>query len=505
MDLDLQLSRASETVIPSCEAAEKGVLSCILNEGNRGGGNELDMLGQLQHSDFNDLRNRGIFKGLTSLQGKDRPLNIYELLKALNGEADEEYTRSLLLECPSPLQFSIYLKDLKETAIRRRVYGVAQTGLKLSQDPNLSPDEVYEGLQDELRKVASLSSKGLPPIVEFENFIAKPLPKPTVLIEGLLHQGSKMLISGGSKARKTWALMDLGISVHTGSPFVGLKTTQTNVLFINLELQDAFTQERCSAIRRAKELADVKGMDMWNLRGYSCDISKLRKQLMAGIRQGNYGLIIIDPIYKVYGKRDENSVSDVAEIMNELEIIITETGAAVAFSAHQTKGIQSSKESIDRVSGSGAFARDVDSGLILTAHDQEDCYTAEASILRNFPPFPPFVLRWEYPLMKRDNDLNPDHLKERRNPNRAKEHSIEEIMAHVPVNEPIDKNELMLKANKIGKIAKNNINPLIEKATKEGKLYEHQIKRSGTNAKKQLARYPQELQGDLHDSHDIHV
>ena len=63
----------------------------------------------------------------------------------------------------------------------------------------------------------------------------------------------------------------------------------------------------------------------------------------------------------------------------------------------------------------------------------------------------------------------------------------------------------MLKANKITRIAQNKINPLIEKAIKEGKLYEHQIKRSGTNAKKQLARYPQELQGDLHDSHDIHV
>ena len=381
---------------------------------------------------------------------------------------------------------------------------MAQTGLNLSQNPDLSPGEVYDDLQYEFRKVCSLSGNELPPIVEFEEFTASPIPRPRVLVEGLLHEGSKMLISGGSKARKTWALMDLGISVHAGSPFLGLKTTQANVLFINLELQDAFTQERCSAIRRAKGLANVKGMDIWNLRGYSCDISKLRKQLMAGIRQGNYGLIIIDPIYKVYGRRDENSVSDVAEIMHELEIIINETGAAVAFSAHQTKGIQSSKESIDRVSGSGAFARDVDSGLILTAHDQEDCYTAEASILRNFPPFQPFVLRWKHPLMVRDDTLNPDHLKEHRNPNRAKEHSVEEIMAHVPVNEPIDKNTLRDKVNKAG-IALNKINPLIEQAVEKGELYEHQIKRSGSCPKKQLARYPQELQGDLHDSHDPHA
>ena len=106
--------------------------------------------------------------------------------------------------------------------------------------------------------------------------------------------------------------------------------------------------------------------------------------------------------------------------------------------------------------------------------------------------------------MVRDDTLNPDHLKERRDPNRAKEHSVEEVMAHVPVDEPIDKNTLRDKVNMAG-IALNKINPLIEQAVEEGKLYEHLIKRSGSCPKKQLARYPQELQGDLHDSHDPHA
>jgi hypothetical protein len=398
------------------------------------------------------------------------------------------------------LQFPIYLKELKDTAGRRRIYGVAQTALELSQSPDLSPDEVYDGLQDEFRKTASLSGSELPPIVEFEEFTASPIPRPSVLVEGLLHQGSKMLISGGSKARKTWALMDLGISVHTGSPFLGLKTTQANALFINLELQPAFTQDRCIAIRRAKGLADVKGMDIWNLRGHSCDISKLRKQIMPKIRKSNYGLIIIDPIYKVYGGRDENSVSDVAEIMNELEIIINETGAAVAFSAHQTKGIQSSKESIDRVSGSGAFARDVDSGLILTAHDEDDCYTAEASILRNFPPFEPFVLRWDYPLLKRDDGLDPKHLKARKNPNTGKPCTVEDVMAHVPHKEPIDKDLLIEKVKETG-IGVNRVRNLVNQAVSEEKLFVHSVKRPRTNDLQRIARYPQEQQGDLHDLH----
>ena len=244
-------------------------------------------------------------------------------------------------------------------------------------------------------------------------------------------------------------------------------------------------------------------MKLWYLRGHACDISKLRPQLMAQLSQGNYGLLIIDPIYKLFGDRDENSASAVTEVMNEIEQIIKETGAAVLFITHQSKGNQSGKEAKDRYSGSGAFARDVDSALILTDHNDDDCYTAEAPLLRSFPPFKRFVIRWEYPLMVRDDDLDPDHLKERRNPNRAKNHSIEEIMAHVPHDKPIDKNVLRQNANKKG-IAYNKINPLIDEAIEEGRLYEHFEKRSGTCPKKRIARYPQEQQGDFHDSHDLH-
>jgi Asp-tRNA(Asn)/Glu-tRNA(Gln) amidotransferase A subunit family amidase len=40
---------------------------------------------------------------------------------------------------------------------------------------------------------------------------------------------------------------------------------------------------------------------------------------------------------------------------------------------------------MDRISGSGVFARDPDSVLIMTKHEQEDTYTVEAT-LRNLKP-----------------------------------------------------------------------------------------------------------------------
>jgi hypothetical protein len=312
-----------------------------------------------------------------------------------------------------------------------------------------------------------------------------------------------MLISSGSKSYKTFLLLDLALSVASGMPFLGLPTKKSKVLYVNLELQEPFAQKRLKAILRAKGLADVSGMEILNLRGHACDIEKLSQQVLSHISEGEFGLVVIDPIYKLYGDRDENSVSHVTSLMNLLECICRVGNVALVFAAHQTKGNQAGKESIDRISGSGAFARDVDCGLILTAHDEAKCYTAEASILRNLPPLSPFVVRWDYPLMGRDEALDPKHLKARKNPNSSKPCSIEQLMAHVPTDKPIDKNLLRENVNKAD-IALNKINPLIDRAIEEGKLFVHLIKRPGTNALRRIARYPQEQQQDLHDSHDPH-
>ena len=461
----------NSTPKPTSLHDERGVLSCILLEGESDRAAASEKLGQVNSTDFDDLRNRHIYEVLRKNDAKGDSLDVKDVYLAMkdDGKVEKGYLFGLLQEAPSPLQFPVYLKGLKEASERRKLWTICHTGVKLACDTNQPFEGIYREFEDEIRRVIQSGSSAhleLPPIEKLDEFVARDIPASPVLIEGMLHQGSKMLISGPSKMGKTWLLIDLAVSIQTGTPLWGLQTKQANVLYINLELQEFHAQKRYKRILNAKNLTAKNGMGIWNLRGRACDISKLRSQLMPDILKGDYGLIVIDPIYKVYGDRDENSVSDVAEIMNELEQITNETGAALVYVAHQTKGNQSGKEAIDRFSGSGTFARDVDSGLILTEHEEADCYTADAAILRNFPPFKPFVLHWECPLMVRENDIDPERLKARRPTNPAKHHTIEEIMAHVPHDEPIDKNVLRENANKAG-IALNKINPLINRQLKK--------------------------------------
>ena len=90
-------------------------------------------------------------------------------------------------------------------------------------------------------------------------------------------------------------------------------------------------------------------IQLWNLRGHAADFRQIVPRIIARCRAENFALIVLDPIYKLYGGTDENAAGDVAELLNSLERLATETGAAIAFGAHFAKGNASAKEAIDRL------------------------------------------------------------------------------------------------------------------------------------------------------------
>ena len=184
------------------------------------------------------------------------------------------------------------------------------------------------------------------------------------------------------------------------------------MLYANFEIPPAFFQERVQSIKDKLfiEAQRIKGQfSLWNLRGFAADLDQLADKVIE--RAGDkFDLIILDPIYKVLGDRDENSNGQMAELMNIIDRIIEATGAAVAFAHHYSKGNQSKKNAMDRMSGAGVFARDADSLLMMTEHQTEDAYTVQA-ILRNHKPIPPFCVVLDHPIMERSDGLDPAKLK----------------------------------------------------------------------------------------------
>ena len=294
-------------------------------------------------------------------------------------------------------------------------------------------------LADEMRDAPETAepppapTNNLPDLIDAADFLATPIEQPAELVAGILHKGSKLAFGGSSKSFKTWSLLDLAISVATGLNWLGRPTAQGRVLFVNFEIQPHPWQRRIIAVAKAKGVKIEHGtIHLLNLRGHAADFRQLIPRILERCRVENFALIILDPIYKLYGCTDENAAGDVAALLNSLERLATETGAAIAFGAHFAKGNAAGKEAIDRISGSGVFARDPDSLLIFTKHETDDAFTVEP-ILRNFAPVAPFAVRWQFPLMQLADDLDPAKLKQVAG--RRRQHDPAKLLAIIANND----------------------------------------------------------------------
>ena len=260
-----------------------------------------------------------------------------------------------------------------------------------------------EGVSDELPDLEALSEY-------------KEAPKlPEELIKGILRRGHKMLISGSSKAGKSFLLMELCISIAEGRPWLGFEVKQGKVLYVNLEIDPASCVDRFFKIYEALGIPrkNTDNLIIWNLRGHAVPLDQLVPRLIRRVRGQHFDAIVIDPIYKVI-TGDENSASDMAAFTNNFDKICNETGCSAIYCHHHSKGAQGAKRAMDRASGSGVFARDPDAQLDMIELELTDeiknfqrdgnstAWRLESS-LREFANIIPVNFWFEYPIHRVDD------------------------------------------------------------------------------------------------------
>ena len=254
---------------------------------------------------------------------------------------------------------------------------------------------------------------GVPAIVRFQDLCDDLPPRAPVLIDGVLRCGHKLMVAAQSKAGKTWMLLELAVSVASGSAWLGHEVAAPGpVLYINLEIDEPSCYDRIMRICRAMGVDPhaMADLDVWPLRGAQL----MMPAILSALRESGkgYSLIIVDPIYKV-NDGDENSAADMARFCSMLDALASSTGAAVAFAHHFAKGSAGGKVSMDRASGSGVFARDPDAIVTVSALSLTDEAEAEADgraafrmeyTLREFPPMEPRDVWFAAPVHELDGD-----------------------------------------------------------------------------------------------------
>lgn len=211
-------------------------------------------------------------------------------------------------------------------------------------------EEWYAEATDDLPDAVSLASalEDLPPL------------KPA-LIDGMLRVGHKMLLSGPSKAGKSFALIALCIELARGGSWLGFTCRKSHVMYVNLELDGDSCLNRFADMMGAvhAERDCATNIDVWNLRGKTEPMAKLLPKLVRRCLKLGVEVVVIDPIYKVQ-TGDENSAGDMAAFANLFDALCDQASVSVIYCHHHSKGFQGGKRAIDRASGSGVFGRDPD-------------------------------------------------------------------------------------------------------------------------------------------------
>lgn len=241
-------------------------------------------------------------------------------------------------------------------------------------------------------------------------------PRKPELIQGIVRLGHKMLVSGASKAGKSFLLLELAIALSEGRKWLGFQCKKSKVFYINLEIDEDSCMNRIAEIHKALGITPKHRIDLviWNLRGEAMPLNKLAPKIIRKVANKGYDAIIIDPIYKVI-TGDENNASQMGAFTNLFDKIIKGTGCTVIYSHHHSKGSQGFKRAMDRASGSGVFARDPDAQLDMIQLETSDEFMAVnadvltstawrlESSLREFQNFKPVNFWFEYPIHRVDD------------------------------------------------------------------------------------------------------
>jgi hypothetical protein len=181
---------------------------------------------------------------------------------------------------------------------------------------------------------------------------------PDMIVDGMIPAGMTF-ISGAPKTRKSFLGFQLAISVATGTPFLGLRTTQCDVAYLDLEGSKSRISYRAAKMgipipRNIFVTNDVKE----KLAG------KLVEQIRTLHRQRpKIRLVIIDTYSRARGLfrgGGANAYDQDVAFLEPIQRMALEESIAIVFIHHDKKGAGFMSDSFERLSGTMGISGSAD-------------------------------------------------------------------------------------------------------------------------------------------------
>jgi cytidylate kinase len=316
--------------------------------------------------------------------------------------ADQVFTNLLMsYKKTHEAMLPIYIKEHNETIKVERAkanlihnpYAAIRDLRSLGYDEKKIND-LRKGLAQKTNRLSSKSLMKMDQVTEEEP-----------LIEGILRRGEVCNIVAAPKARKSWLVHDLAVSLENGIDWLGMATRQCRVLIIDNELRLATIKRRLGMVYEAKGIEPSDNLCIESARGRKLTI----EAVPALVRGGNFDVIILDALYRFFPPGFvENDNGCMTQLYHELDEVATETGAAIIIVHHTSKGSQAIKSITDVGSGASAQSRAADVHMVLRPLSQTGDTAKETKatldlVCRSFAPKERLILDWCYPLWTASN------------------------------------------------------------------------------------------------------
>lgn len=164
------------------------------------------------------------------------------------------------------------------------------------------------------------------------------MPEPQWLIEPFWPSDAYGVLAAERKAGKTWAGLDLAVSVASGHPWQGqFPVAQGPVVYIVGE------GGKRNTVRRVRAIARSKGVSLKGLPIHLCLVPiQITKQdhlqmVREWLEEIDPNLVILDPFYLSQGKANGTNLGEMGETLRDIQTIITQRNAAFAIIHHFKK------------------------------------------------------------------------------------------------------------------------------------------------------------------------
>jgi hypothetical protein len=133
------------------------------------------------------------------------------------------------------------------------------------------------------------------------------------IVDRLIPKDSITLLFGKGGIGKTWLSMDMARSIASGTPFLGLGTVKTPVIFVDFENPLAVLNIR------TQKLGEADGVFFWRANNDRVKAPKLDKKEYELYKQLPEGAILIFDTLRASQDRDENKSDEMGLIMGRLK------------------------------------------------------------------------------------------------------------------------------------------------------------------------------------------